>query len=303
MNLEDYLTRYTTGRAGTRAARTIEAELRMIRLYIAPKCGKMQLFLIKSAHLTAILSDIMQTGHQRTAQAVYTYLHTAGKHNKHLGRAMRSVMRPVHKAAKINYLTPDEARKLITHGDPQWQLAWLLMLGLGLRRGEVAGLQWADIDFARHQITIQRQRQYVTGRGIVDSKPKSDAGCRVLPLLPIIADALYPRMAVHDAETLIGGNTCPYVFCGRSKGGGISPATIDHALMRDLDILSIRRVSVHGLRHTFAASSVTAGQQLRVLSDILGHSAITTTAHYYAHVDLAPKQDLCKAVMRTIAQR
>ena len=116
--------------------------------------------------------------------------------------------------------------------------------------------------------------------------------------MDIVQDAIAPLYAVHEAESVIGCAS-PYVFRGNSCGG-LNPSSIDHALRRDCYNLSIRRVTVHGLRHTFATSSVTAGANIRVLSDMLGHASITTTAHVYAHVDMSPKNELCLSVLDVI---
>lgn len=296
--VNDYLSQYTNKRASSRAIRTINAELSMLKTYIVPLIGSIPLMLLRKKHVLATINAIIVNGHMRTAQAVYTYLRTASKGNKHFHAVMLSIDRPTHKPKEICYLSPEEARKLILYSNPQWSPVWLLMLTLGLRRGEVCGLRWSDIDFERKQINIRNQRQYIPGKGCIDTPPKSDSGNRTLPLMPIIEDALAPLHAVHEAQSIIGSASL-YVFKGNSAGG-LNPSSVDHALMRDCNNLSIRRVTVHGLRHTFATSSVTAGANIRVLSDMLGHASITTTAHVYAHVDMCPKHDLADAVLGVI---
>lgn len=296
--VNDFLSMYTSKRASMRATRTIRAEQDMLRSHIMPTIGHLPLMLLRKKHILDVLNAITINGHNRTAQAVYTYLRTASKGNKHFHAVMLSIDRPTHKPKEICYLSPEEARKLILYSNPQWSPVWLLMLTLGLRRGEVCGLRWSDFDFERKQINIRNQRQYIPGKGCIDMPPKSDSGIRSLPLMPIIEDALAPLYAVHEAESLIG-SASPYVFKGNSAGG-LNPSSVDHALKRECNNLSIRRVTVHGLRHTFATSSVTAGANIRVLSDMLGHASITTTAHVYAHVDMSPKQDLADAVLSVI---
>lgn len=294
----DYLTVYTNSRASTRAIRTIRNEQYMLNTHIKPHLSDVPLILLRKKHIVALISSIIQSGHMRTAQAVYTYLRTASKGNKHFASVMQTIDRPKHKSKDICYLAPEEARKLILHSSPQWSPVWLIMLTLGLRRGEICGLRWSDIDFDRREIHIRNQRQYIPGQGCIDTPPKSDSGNRILPLMDIIADAIEPLYAVHEAECVIG-SASPYVFTGMC-GGGLNPSSIDHALRRECNNLSIRRVTVHGLRHTFATSSVTAGANIRVLSDMLGHASITTTANVYAHVDMQPKSVLCNAVLDVI---
>lgn len=297
-SVSEYLRIYTNSRSSTRAVRTIRNEFYMLNTHIAPAIGHIPVMLLRAKDIHALLNTIIASGHMRTAQAVYTYLQTAAKGHKHLSKIMQSVSRPIHKPQDIVYLSPDEARKLIVYSNPAWSPVWLLMLTLGLRRGEVCGLRWSDIDFDRKEIHIRNQRQYIPRKGCIDTPPKSDSGNRVLPMPEIIEEALSPMFAVHEAESIIG-SASPYVFKGMSNGG-LNPSSVDHALKRECMNLSIRRVTVHGLRHTFATSSVTAGANIRVLSDMLGHASITTTAKVYAHVDMTPKYELCNQVLDVI---
>jgi len=298
LTVVDFLNSYTNRREAEKSPRTIEEERRYLQKYIEPILKKQLLLTVKTAHIDAVLKPILTAGKMRTAQAVYTFIKTASKQNKHLASAMKGVARPMHKSAEIRYLQPDDARKLILYGSDRWRAVWLIILTLGLRRGEVAGLRWCDIDFKSEQIHIRNQRQAVSGR-VIDKEPKSESGKRTLPLLPAIAQQLEKLRAVHEAEDLLGIGS-PYVFQG--KNGGLHPSSIDHALKRDCKTLGLRPISVHGLRHTFATSSITAGANLKVLSDCLGHAAITTTCKFYAHVDMLPKQDLCNAVCGTYAK-
>lgn len=293
----DYLSIYTSSRASVRALRTIRNEQFLLKAHCS-ELKNVPLMLVRKKHIMSILNPIIQSGHMRSAQAVYTYLRTASKGHKHFHSVMLSIDRPNYKAKDIGYLSPEEAKKLILYSDPRWSAVWLLMLSLGLRRGEICGLRWSDIDFERKVIHIRNQRQYISGKGCFDSLPKSESGIRTLPLLEIVENALAPLYSFHQAESIIG-SASPYVFRGNSSGG-LHPSSINHALNRESKNLSIRRVSVHGLRHTFATSSVTAGANIRVLSDMLGHASITTTAHVYAHVDMSPKYELCDAVLGVI---
>ena len=294
----DFLSKYTCSRASSKAIRTIKNEQYMLKVHVKPYLSDIPLMLLRKKHIQGLLDSITKAGHMRTAQAVYTYLRTASKGHNHFHNVMLSIDRPCHKPKDISYLSPEEARKLLLYSNPAWSPVWLLMLTLGLRRGEVCGLRWSDIDFDRKQIHIRNQRQYIPGKGCIDMPPKSASGYRTLPLMDIVQDAIAPLYAVHEAESVIGCAS-PYVFRGNSCGG-LNPSSIDHALRRDCYNLSIRRVTVHGLRHTFATSSVTAGANIRVLSDMLGHASITTTAHVYAHVDMSPKNDLCLSVLDVI---
>lgn len=286
MTVSEYLTAYTSARADQRAQRTIEAEKRYIRLYIGPVIGHIPTWRLSSKQVSAMLVAIADTGHTRTAEAVYIYLQSACANNQRLSRIMAGVKRPIHKSKHITYWSSAQAAHLIAHCNPSWRPVWAMILAYGLRRGEIAGLRWSDIDDAAGIIHIRNQRQYVQGKGLIDSTPKSDAGMRDLPLLPEICAMLDSRALMHD----IGADPSPYVF------GGISPSSINHALSRDCKLLGLPPITVHGLRHTMAALAMTQHQSIRVLQSVLGHASVSTTARVYAHVDLDPQRDLCSAV-------
>lgn len=289
MIMSEYLDQYTSLRAAALAARTIEGERRMTRLYVVPAIGDTPVSRVTAVQIADLLNNISASGHTRTACAVYTFLRSSARKNGHLHAIMEQIERPKHQSKPINYLTADEAARLITHADPAWRPVWLLALTLGLRRGELAGLRWQDVDDAAGIIHIRNQRQRIGGK-IVDSTPKSASGTRDLPLLPIIEDALQPLHTMHQLRP-----TSEYVF------GGISPSSINGALRRDLRALGIRSVTVHGLRHTMAALSVTHQQSVRVLQAVLGHADVSTTSRIYAHVDMQPMTALCATVAQTIA--
>lgn len=286
----EYLTKYSNARKNAVAARTYEAECRYIRLYIAPIVGNMRLIRVTAHAINAILSPIVEAGHTRTAQAVYTYLKTASANCGSFRHAMQRVSRPKHRPKSIQYFGIAEAQRLLIGADPVWKPVYLTILLLGLRRGEVAGLRWQDIDDQRGIIHICNQRQYIQGKGIIDCPPKSSAGVRDLPLLPAIETTLQPLYTLHQ----IGASKSPYVF------GGIVPSSINHALKRDCEVLSLPPISVHGLRHTFATMAITNNQSIRVLQTVLGHSDITTTSKIYAHVEHAPQQILCDSIAQTL---
>ena len=211
MKMSEYLDQYTSLRAAALAARTIEAERRMARLYIVPVIGDTPVSRVTAVQIADLLNNISASGHTRTACAVYTFLRSSARKNGHLHAIMAQIERPKHQSKPINYLTADEAARLITHSDPAWRPVWLLALTLGLRRGELAGLRWQDIDDAAGVIHIRNQRQRIDGK-IIDSTPKSASGMRDLPLLPIIEDALQPLHTLHQLRP-----TSDYVFGDRKS--------------------------------------------------------------------------------------
>lgn len=287
MKLTDYLTNYVDSHANLRKPRTIEAERRYIRLYIHPICGEVQCSFLRRSQLSAVFSQFVDNGHSRTAEAVYVFLRSAFASNRHLSSILASIQRPKHIQKPIQYWSCADVRRFLAHCSPHWRPVWVLMVVYGLRRGEVCGLRWQDIDIHNRIIHIRNQRQYLDGVGVTDLPPKSLSSVRDLPLLPIVESVLEPLFVVFDA----GLERCEYVFPGKN-GNGLHPSSCDHALREECRALGLPKITVHGLRHTMAALSVSNHQSLRILQSVLGHSSITTTSKVYAHVDLQPSADL-----------
>jgi integrase len=141
----------------------------------------------------------------------------------------------------------------------------------GLRRGEVLGLQWGDIDLAAGLIHIRRQRIRVGGR-LTDQPTKSRAGLRDVP----IADDLRPLLKAA------------YRLDPRRQVISCAPETLGRRWRRaQEDAAIVQPYRLHDLRHTYATRYALAGCNLKVLQYMVGHSSFELTANTYAHVGAA----------------
>jgi integrase len=176
---------------------------------------------------------------------------------------------------------------------------WIIYLSLGLRRCEGLGLAWEDIDFAEKVVHVRYQLQRIKGSGLMRVRLKSKKSRRVLPLPTVCAQALRAwQLVQHADETAVGqnwaGNAQGLVFTTRF-GRPIEPSTINRSLNVLAERAQLRALHPHALRHSCATFLKSAGVDLLVIRDILGHSQISVTADIYTHV-LRP--DLRAAVAR-----
>jgi integrase len=115
------------------------------------------------------------------------------------------VERPEHRKHEMKTWTEGQAAAFLDAvEDDRLSAAWQLSL-YGLRRGEVVGLCWSDIDFQTKTITIQRARVEVTGSGVVEVGPKTERGKRTLPMDDALATALRSLKAQQARERLEAG--------------------------------------------------------------------------------------------------
>lgn len=170
--------------------------------------------------------------------------------------------------------------------------AFVLLLLYGMRRGEVLGLRWQDIDFDRGIIRV-RQQLYRVG-GLLQVGPvKTRAGIRDLPLLGLARTALAARQADQEADRVRLGSAWTdtgLVFTTRT-GRPVEPRNLVRSFVRLCRSSGIRSISVHTLRKVVATLLKALGVPARDAQVILGHAHVSTTEQIYTHVDEAARFD------------
>ncbi len=152
----------------------------------------------------------------------------------------------------------------------------------GLRRGEAAGLRWADLDLAAGTLMVTGQLQQLGGR-LVAGPPKSEAGWRVVALDRTTIAALRAHHARQQAERAAAGAgwaETGYVFTTRT-GKPVGPDRLTRLFRRLVAESGLPPVTLHGLRHGAATLALAAGTDLKIVQDQLGHSTIALTADTY----------------------
>jgi integrase len=161
----------------------------------------------------------------------------------------------------------------------------------GLRRGEIAGLRWRNVDLDRAQIAIAESVEQ-TRAGVRLKAPKSGRGRR-LALPAKAADELRAWRARQAQELLkvgirIGGNT---FVCAREDGAMIQPQSITHAWDRFVVATKLPRIRFHDLRHSHATHLLASGVHPKIASERLGHASIGLTLETYSHVIPGMQED------------
>lgn len=252
---------------------TISGYRGSLRRYITPSpVGSMPLDQIAPEDLIVLLSPIIGRGFTRQAQLVQILIGAALKdavRQRIIGwNPMDCVDKVQHKSQKTPWLTPDQAAQLLRSAraaaDPLYP-AWLLGLCCGLRRGEILGLRWTDIDFDAGEIHVRRQLIRVDGR-ILETLPKTSTSCRDIPLPEVLSDRLrFMRRGHRVVEA--------------------TPDGLQDALDAACKRAGVPRITLHGLRHSMAAVAASEGIPIKDLQEIMGHAQYSTTADVYAHVD------------------
>lgn len=212
-------------------------------------------------------------------------------------------------------LTVDQARTLLAaaKGD-RLEAAYVLALAFGLRRGELLGLGWADLDaevrtlLVSRQLTVRKTPQAAdgtrTGRAVLEltSLKTGSRGRRTLELTPELLVVLHSHRARQAAERLEVG--AAWVDCGlifsTALGTPIEPSGFSQAFANLASRAGLGHWHLHEARHTAASLMLAMGTKLEVVSRVLGHSSVTVTADVYAHLLGGEKRGAAEAMTRAL---
>ncbi len=187
---------------------------------------------------------------------------------------------------EIQYLTTEEIQRFLQVArESRYYVAMLTELGTGLRRGELLGLKWEDVDLKRGVITVRRQLVRAKG-GPVFHEPKTESGIRTVTVPAEVLKELKAHKARQNEEKLLLGNAYDdsgLVFC-QANGRRLEPRNFTRHFDNLLKKAGIRHVSFHSLRHTHATELLRLGVNLKTIQGRLGHSNFNVTANFYAHI-------------------
>ena len=204
---------------------------------------------------------------------------------------------PVKKDDKLRVFTKEEQIKIenyIDKLDNQEYFVYILVLYTGLRLGEVMALTWNDINLKTGVMNINKTKYKTMNRDgvwyyVIDT-PKTDRSVREIPLPLFIKETL---------RGMKKNRVSKYVIC-RNDGRELTDKVVVWRLSMLLKRIKVRKLSFHCLRHTFATRALENKMDIKTLSEILGHSDITTTLNIYTHSLMDHKKQAMRKIRRLI---
>ncbi|WP_030905428.1 tyrosine-type recombinase/integrase [Streptomyces sp. NRRL F-5126] len=266
-----------------------------IRLYLLPHLGKKPLVKLTPAQLRAFMATLKRENVGASVRfEVLRVLRNA------LNRAMREELltRNVALLVDMPRVSKDKgsawnAREAITFlrsaRAHRLYAACVLVLVLGLRRSEVLGLRWQDIDFEGRQFTPVKQVQRVKGAGLVLKDLKTESSQAVLPLPEFCSRALEERRELQELERKIVGERWAQepdqdLIFSSEHGGMLDPVGFSRTFDRLVKRAGVRRITVRLARHTCGTLLAFLKVHPKVAQAILRHSQISMTMDVYTHV-------------------
>jgi integrase len=279
---------------------------RTVNTYIVPRIGGMRLQDITAAHLTALYAELRVSGGTQQspkrrgepkALAPKTVRNVHAVISKAFNDAIDFGLLQVNPAArakpprqrissqKVDAWTADELRAFLDFAqDDRLYACWHLAAYTGMRRGELLGLRWEDLDLDRARLAVRQTIVLEYTTPIIET-PKSHEA-RVINLDEDTVGVLIKHQEDQEGEGEawgLGYAESGLVFT-RENGDLINPDRLSQMFDRLVRLSGIRRIKFHGLRHTHATLMLKAGVPVKVVSERLGHADPAFTMRVYQHV-------------------
>ena len=218
----------------------------------------------------------------------------------------KRIKAPAKPQSEVQALKTEDFEKVLKmlpdYPDQRARLFIMLALTTGIREGEAAGLEWRDFDFVKHTVSIVRTSQYIEKVGMVEGTPKSKNSVRTIPISDGVIDELKKYKKAQDKQIKKMGE----LYEGKPgkearlfttyTGKPIYDSTLRDWLNKFLDWCDVPRVTVHGLRHTFASILTADGVDPRTTAALLGQSSPSLVMNVYAN----PQSEAKKRAIKTL---
>ncbi|WP_370413272.1 tyrosine-type recombinase/integrase [Streptomyces fradiae] len=279
-----------------------------VRLYLVPMIGSKRLESLGVADVRRFLVQLEKKTTAATAKESHRVLRTAltaACREELITRNVASLVEPPRtKTRELSPWSLDETLAFLAAArrDPLYA-AFVLAIAMGLRRGELVGLRWADVDLDKRVLYVRQQTQ--RRRGVLyDDDPKGRRR-RVVPLPALcIAPLRWHRMKQNDQRAKAGEKWQEggYVFT-TGTGRPVEPRNVYRSFTRVAASAGLRVIRLHDARHGTATLLTAAGVAPRVVMEILGHSQISITMDVYTHVVQDTQREAISHMDRLLKRR
>ncbi|MFI8916137.1 tyrosine-type recombinase/integrase [Streptomyces sp. NPDC053513] len=279
-----------------------------VRLYLSPMLGTKRLESLSVPDVRRFLLQLEKKTTAATAKESHRVLRTALSAACREELIVRNVAKLVEPPrAAVRDLSPwslEETLEFLaaSRRDPLYA-AFVLAIAMGLRRGEIVGLRWSDIDLENRVLLVRQQVQ--RRRGLLYNDETKGRRSRAIPLPAMcLAPLRWHRMrqkATYEA-TGTEWTTAGYVFATRT-GRPVEPRNVHRSFVRVSEAAGLRLIRLHDARHGCATLLTAAGVAPRVVMEILGHSQISLTMDVYTHVVQDTQREAISHMDRLLKRR
>jgi integrase len=288
---------------------TVNMYRRYVRDDIVPALGRVRLAELRRAQVDKFIRDLEKAGRGATTiRRIHATLSSALSTAETLDlvdyNAASKVALPSARKIKIAVWEPSVANVFLQKA-AEYRLGPLFELAVhsGLRRGEICGLRWSDVDLDRRELAVRVQLTQLSS-GTLEGPIKTDEGQdRVVSLGDEAVEALMVWKLRQDMERDALGRA--YVESGRvftyETGQQLLPQYVTRTFLSIAEAAGVPRIRFHDLRHLHASLLIAAGVPLAVISKRLGHTTISVTSDLYGHLLRDANRQAAEAVSALLA--
>lgn len=271
----------------------------IVRLHLTPLIGRIGLAKLTPLDVQRLYQDRLSLSKGKlsptTVNAVHVVLHKALKQAMRWGLLTRNVTEAVDPPRESTpdytaWTQPQVAAFLAVSDQHEHAVLWRLALLTGMRRGEILGLRWDDVDTTRGALAVKQTR--VRGRNgeYEFGQPKTQKSKRSIAISPSLAGALQKLHIRQHAERLALGlgrayNEWGLVFTD-AVGKPLHPNTLAYQFGKLQKAAGVPVIRFHDLRHTSATLMLANGEHPKIVQERLGHANVSMTLDRYSHVTM-----------------
>ncbi|PYE54062.1 tyrosine-type recombinase/integrase [Deinococcus yavapaiensis] len=257
-------------------------------LHLVPHLGHVPLTDLTALHVEDAVSALLASG--KSMKTVASALHTlrmALRQGVRWGALERNVAEQVRRlrtpAARLKVWTPWEARAFLdaAQGHRLYPL-FALALSTGMRKGELLGVRWSDVNFERAELVVRGQLVRGVSGAWELGEPKTPASRRTLPLAADMLEIL--RAHEREERAWHGTHTADAFVFRRSSGAFMDASNVSRVFRMLTRRAGVPRLRFHDLRHTAASLMIRRGVSAKLVSDRLGHADVAFTLRVYTHL-------------------
>jgi len=279
--------------------RTCEGYQAIVRRYLVPALGGIPLCQLQPQHLQNYYANALSHGRldgkgglsARTVLHQHRVLSQALSHAVKQGLLVRNVAGAVvaprpgrTQMATLSFA--DVPRFLDAAQKTPYYVLFYTALYTGMRRGELLGLRWCDIDLGKASISVVQTLYRLSTGEFVIKEPKSPHSRRLVALSPSVTELLRRHHTEQETQKILLGKTFAnqdLVFA-HLDGSPLDPSTVTHAFGKLIKKTGLPHIRFHDLRHTHATLMLKGGVHPKIVSERLGHANIGITLDTYSHV-------------------
>jgi integrase len=264
----------------------------LLRKHLGARLGSIPIQKLRAADLQAIYAAMAEEGlADQTRLHLHRVVHRMLGHAEQWGVVVRNVAEmidaPRVRAHEIEVLTPTEVQTVLEtlRGHPLYSVAAVL-LGTGLRRGELLALRWQDLNLDGGALQVEQAIEQTTRGGLVFKAPKTKRSRRRVTLPPSIITLLREHWKTQQEQRLIlglGKAPAEGLVFANWDGSVRSPHTLTQQWRKAMKRAGLK-ITLHSLRHTHASTLIASGLDVLTISRRLGHATPVLTLGTYGHL-------------------